>query len=257
MAASARAVYSKSGVFFPTPDGGSDALAYLIPEYIKDPKVALCPSTENYIRGDTYMTAGGTAGAVALYGSTNVLQDLTKAATDRGHWPGVSYEIFGWYSGNALFPAGVINPADEVRTVNEWLGLQPGDWGYNKANDTATTDSVPKRWGHLKGGSTTILALDSDQDPGNGTPGVNLNNWPDPHNNHGNVGGNIGFADAHVAFVPRGKQYIRTFLDSYGGMAQTTSITTGLFPGWLTISTGSAAKVNGHQYNAVYKVNGN
>ncbi len=260
-AATARATISKTGVYFPTPDGGSDSLAYLIPEYIRDVHVALCPSTDNYIRDNVYMNY---TAAVGAYGSTNVLQDLIAAAKDAGHWPGVSYEVFGWYGGNTLFPDGVVlNGQGEQRLINDWLGLTWGDWGYNASNSDpknlkAYTDSMPKRLGHLHGMTNTILVLDSDQDPGSPSPykpGVTpLNNWPDKNNNHGIAGGNIGFADAHVSFVPRGKQWIRTFLASYGGMAQSNTITMGLFPGWLTIT--APATVNGHTYNAVYKING-
>jgi prepilin-type processing-associated H-X9-DG protein len=258
LAATSRASITKSGVYFPTPSGGSDALAYLIPDYMTDVHVALCPSTSNYIRDDVYLYYSA---AVAEYGSTNVLQDMTVAATNAGRFPGVSYEIFGWYDGNAIFPDGTcLNPSDQYQTINTWLGLSAGDWGYNVADDTATTNSVPKRVGHLQGMTNTILVLDSDQDPDydhGGRPGVSLNNWPDPRNNHGADGSNIGFADGHVSFVQRGPTYIKTFLASYGGMAQGTSsaaikCTESLCPG-LTIT--APATINGHSYGAVYKLN--
>ena len=77
MAATNRASNRKDGVFFPTPHGGTDGLTYLMPDYIKDYRVGLCPSTENYIRDDVWLP---TATAVDRYGTERVLQDLTVAA---------------------------------------------------------------------------------------------------------------------------------------------------------------------------------
>jgi prepilin-type processing-associated H-X9-DG protein len=45
-----------------------------------------------------------------------------------------------------------------------------------------------------------------------------MNNWPDA-NNHGSAGLNMGFADGHVEWVPRGPEIIRKYLASYHGAA--------------------------------------
>jgi len=46
-----------------------------------------------------------------------------------------------------------------------------------------------------------------------------MNNWPDPKNNHGDAGFNMGFADGHVEFVVRGPAIIETWLRSYNTAA--------------------------------------
>jgi prepilin-type N-terminal cleavage/methylation domain-containing protein len=151
----------RNGVLFPTiyqarasegsgvPDpGASDALCVLIPQYIKDPNVGICPATENYIRPGVTMNFNQ---SLQLYGSNSVLLDTTICAANHGFSPGTSYEIFGWYSGNSIFPDGTILSTTQD-TINGWLGLKPGDWGYNPSNDlpATLTYSVPKRLGHIK-----------------------------------------------------------------------------------------------------------
>jgi prepilin-type N-terminal cleavage/methylation domain-containing protein/prepilin-type processing-associated H-X9-DG protein len=236
---------ASGGVMFPTPNGGYDGLAPLVPQYIKSGSVGLCPSTDNYVRDGVYLDA---TTALSAYGATHVLLDLTYAAKDRGNWPGTSFEVFGWYSGNCIFPDGTcVNTTYD--TVNSWLGLKPGDWGYDVVNDTNTTVDVPKRLGHMRHAESTILVLDSDQDSGTNTdPSQNTNNWPDPHNNHGTAGVNIGFGDGHVSFTPPGI-LIKTYLASYGGSAASDSITEYHCPG-LTITDN--ASIGGHTYSKVY-----
>jgi prepilin-type N-terminal cleavage/methylation domain-containing protein/prepilin-type processing-associated H-X9-DG protein len=234
-----RAQDYRSGVLFPTPDGGSDSIAYIVPQYIKNYSVAICPSTSNFIDGSNFLSSSI---SLPLYGSPSVLRDLTFAAGNGGaattYAPlnpqeGVSYEIFGWYGGNTVFPDGTLINT-QVDTINGWLGLKPGDQGYNPYNDQASTDttSTPKRVGHFHGITTSILILDSDQDSSTNTdPNQNTNNWPDPHNNHGTAGLNIGFADGHVAFIPRGKQLIRTYLQSYGDPGMALARLQQIYPG--------------------------
>lgn len=262
------------GVLVPTPNGGSDSLAYLYPQYIKDPNVGLCPSTENYIRQNVYLNTGvaGPAlkqqGSVLLYGSTSVLQDLSQAAgtysgsgprlASRGPYPGTSYEIFAWYSGNEIFPDGTcFNPGGALDTVNDRLGLQPGDWGYAPINDslpgaspTTATADIPKRLGHLKGMTTSILVLDSDQDAAGTSLTDPQNNWPDSDNNHGTAGLNIGFCDGHVSFVSRGKNLIQTYMASYGDPAINATYLQHVYPG---ISE-SAGTINGTFYSKIWKL---
>jgi prepilin-type N-terminal cleavage/methylation domain-containing protein/prepilin-type processing-associated H-X9-DG protein len=247
----------RNGVLFPTiyqarasegsgvPDpGASDALCVLIPQYIKDPNVGICPATENYIRPGVTMNFNQ---SLQLYGSNSVLLDTTICAANHGFSPGTSYEIFGWYSGNSIFPDGTILSTTQD-TINGWLGLKPGDWGYNPSNDlpATLTYSVPKRLGHIKGLTTTLLVFDSDQD---GNTATTTNNWPDSTNNHGAEGFNFGFADGHVAFVRRGPDIIKTYLASYNGTGSPKAFAMAHCPGLNVMSNVST---NGHTYSNVY-----
>lgn len=140
---------------------------------------------------------------------------------------GTSYELFAWYAGNTVFLDGTLINTEQ-RTVNEWLDLHPGDAGYNPANDVLANNPnptyVPKRLGHFHGMSNTLLVLDSDQD----LEQAHINtkpssNYPDMNNNHGIAGLNMGFADGHVDFIPRGPKVITSYLNSYAatGMLMT------------------------------------
>jgi prepilin-type processing-associated H-X9-DG protein len=78
--------------------------------------------------------------------------------------------------------------------------------------------------------------LDSDQD--SSSDWKSMNNWPEPHNNHGKDGVNIGFGDGHVEFVPRGPGLIKTYLAGYQGPAQDDAFTQKQCPG-LKIQAGA------------------
>jgi prepilin-type N-terminal cleavage/methylation domain-containing protein/prepilin-type processing-associated H-X9-DG protein len=255
LAALLRAGENRAGTMVPTPNGASDALAFLVPQYVRNIDVAICPSTENYIRKSYYDPDYVTT--YQNYGSNTVLKDLEYAAGSsasgqpgpgRGPYPGTSYEIFAWYGGNTIFPDGTVMSTTEDYK-NNLLGLKPGDWGYAPANDTVLTYDVPKRLGHFKGMSTTLLFLDSDQDPAGSSLTAPQNNWPDPGNNHGKAGLNIGFCDGHVEWVPRGKNLIQTYLRSYDGPGINSTYLQSIYPG---ISS-AGGTMGGHAYSAIWK----
>lgn len=212
-------------VLFPNYDGGADDLSHIIPDYVPSYKAALCASTENYIRQNVFYNDSGNN--PKRYDGP-VLQDLTVAAKHAGAVPGQSYEVLGFYS-NGLWADGTVIDDRIYGDYNMQLGLQVGDIG---AAPAGTYRGVAKQLGKLIGpAANTLLLVDSDQDPGKvGIPG-DMNNWPDPKNNHGTAGTNIAFADGHVEFVPPGAGLVRKWIDGYQGMAEPYQFTMQMCPG--------------------------
>lgn len=218
----------KRPILFPQESGGQDSLGYLYPKYLRDRNVAICPSTNNYIRDN--LLAGPLR---QFYPEGNlVLSDMTQQALDTES-NGISYEILGYYSLGKFLDGFEITPA-MTGTFNTQMGLEPGMPRYKTdlTDDKNVKVGLIKRWGRLHHPEKTLLVCDSDRDPSTPDP-VNgrCNNWPDPGNNHGDKGQNIGFGDGHVAWVPRGPEIIRTWLDGYQGLAQDTSFTMSKLPG--------------------------
>ncbi|HTL27568.1 MAG TPA: H-X9-DG-CTERM domain-containing protein, partial [Tepidisphaeraceae bacterium] len=82
--------------------------------------------------------------------------------------------------------------------------------GQPAASMKPTYDAQLKTLNNTKRPNEVMLIVDSDQDsaPAQGQ----TNNWPDPGNNHGNRGVNIGFCDGHVEWVPAGRHLIEVYL---------------------------------------------
>ncbi len=70
----------------------------------------------------------------------------------------------------------------------EYFGVYSGHWRHGRQRKTPLSTQGYE--------SITLLMFDGDDTPGS-------NNCPDPTNNHGADGYNVGFADAHVEWVAR------------------------------------------------------
>jgi prepilin-type N-terminal cleavage/methylation domain-containing protein/prepilin-type processing-associated H-X9-DG protein len=225
----------KRPIFFPNDSGTDDSLGHLIPAYIRDPIIAICPGTDNQIRPNLFVSD---AIGNNRY-PTPVLEDIHMSAADRSA-NGHSYEPFAWYS-PGVWADGRIIDGRTVGGYNQQLGISPGDPRYKTGNDPTTgaprnaTLDVLKRLGKLYSPSTTILIADLDKDPGDNFN--RLNNYPNVGNNHGAEGANFAFGDGHVEFVKRGPGYILTFVRSYQGLAQDTLFSQVLCPGLVISNT--------------------
>ena len=175
------AIENKGGWYTDTADYTIDSLTALIPKYIKDPKVAICPGTVNVVdlsRSISQFVPG--QGVVQVPDLSHLRNNAGGAQDDRG---GHSYEIFNWF-GPAQYPDGVVIAG----TVASLSQTNPG---YLKYLMTAKNVRKP---------AETFLILDGDEGIG-GT----RNNWPDSVDNHGADGLNLGFADGHAQWVTPGE----------------------------------------------------
>jgi prepilin-type N-terminal cleavage/methylation domain-containing protein/prepilin-type processing-associated H-X9-DG protein len=89
---------NKGGWYITNYDKNNDSLECLIPWYIKDPKVAICPSTANYI--DMKVMSTDPTDGTKYYTHLRTPAGRSSAA------PGHSYEVFAW-AGQAEYPDGV------------------------------------------------------------------------------------------------------------------------------------------------------
>ena len=192
---------------FPNSSGANDTLGHVIPAYIKDPQVAVCPSTRNDIRPGVFVSA---AVARSDYGGLEVLEDIHRVASNAQDDTGHSYEIFNSYAN----------------------GVWPGDRLFDDREQT-----LVKRHGKLVRPTDTILTLDSDQDPSDAPRYTPMNNWPDAVNNHGSAGLNIGFGDGSVRWIPRGSGLIRIYVEGFQGPAQNRVFTMRNCPGLVISNT--------------------
>jgi prepilin-type N-terminal cleavage/methylation domain-containing protein/prepilin-type processing-associated H-X9-DG protein len=241
MAANMHANENRQRIYIPTFDSGNDNLAHLWPKYLRDPKAAICPATANVVRPDVYFNQ---ASAMARFGRTNILQDLTAPAplgagdTTGGH----SYEIWAWFPCNIRHTGGILIPdtleAPWVQRGVEGPGYPGWQWGSYNASPTAQHYRI-KTSKNVRRPHECILVIDADADSNaNGK----FANWPDPGNNHGNRGFNIGFADGHAAFVPRGKALMEAYQNSGNANPSVLSATVYQQYGY-TVATQGGVKV--------------
>ena len=105
---------------------------------------------------------------------------------------GHSYECRNYAYANVTFADGsswptVVNRYEDTTNLN--------DWKFFKNN---------KRFRNL---TRTCLVMDADD--------FLTQNWPDPGDNHGDKGYNVGFCDGHVEFRQTGRDLLEAYVNGY------------------------------------------
>lgn len=167
---------------------GDDDLNWLFPKYISQPRVAICPSTHNFIRDlvsetSTIRDSPGNITGVPyikrVHESSKNYYDLRDNALTTKR-PGSSYEVAGFFN---------------VRTRKTQSNLN----GYRHQNRLYGLQGQPIA------PSNVWITYDADD-----SFAGSKNDFPDPIDNHGDRGGNVLFADGHVEWV-KVDQYTRSF----------------------------------------------
>jgi prepilin-type N-terminal cleavage/methylation domain-containing protein/prepilin-type processing-associated H-X9-DG protein len=236
LAATMYAEQHPKGAYIPTEGGGEDNLAYLAPDFITSPELAVCPTTKNFVDPTVILQASNQRNK---YGR-DVPLHLTESAMnafDEGdgamgfsfNGGGHSFEVWAYRSswegagangGWTVYPDGWYDRSMGRVSRNRQRGLEPNDPAFVQSDSDSPVEGrngLLKTQRNIERPSTVLLTLDSDQDhlasQKRRYPDA-LNNWPEKHNNHGEDGVNISFLDGHVKFVPRGPELIETYLNS-------------------------------------------
>lgn len=212
--AHAEADIRSGGAYLPTWDRKDDGMGWLYGQYFREVDVTVCPSTDNVVRADVLMTD---AASIAKYGFRGVPLDLNDSAPSaQAETGGHSYEVKAWFRGPRWWPDGTVtmaSPNSAPVNGNLQRGFKVGEPGYSTSSDcTSTFDVLKKNKVRIGKDSKNVLFLDADKDDDTNN---RFDNWPETHNNHGDSGINLSFADGHSEWVPRGPELIRYYAESY------------------------------------------
>jgi prepilin-type N-terminal cleavage/methylation domain-containing protein len=148
---------------------------YSFPDYIKNVKTFINPSTKNTIDPTrSFITINPLNGNQIIK-----LQDLDHSADGRNGTNGHSYEVFGSWFNRPLYDRKTNRAFPHRHTVNP-PGVQ---WAGNM----------------VTGASDTFLIIDK-MEP---VPDYPWQNFPNPYWGHGKDGGHAVFCDAHAEWINR------------------------------------------------------
>lgn len=160
-------------------DSEDQDLNWLNRNYIENPKVFICPSTQNYIRTNI---------GINNFTKDKGLEDLIHLAGSRAHGPGSSYQGMG-FSGVNVDSWEQIPLLGQMKTVNGIRKNLNNIQSYKHFHDAFGLK------GTIPGPSRLWIILDQT------LPGIWY--YPDNQDNHGEAGAHVAFCDSHVEWVKR------------------------------------------------------
>ncbi len=152
---------------------GDDDLSFMVPTYVPNCNVFVCPGTQNIVNPYLFVIVFTTP-------PSKVIKDLTDNSGSKGAVHGHSFEVLG--SIQHVVPGG------GARSITNKVTL---DYVQSFAN--YNNSRVPL--GYRPGPSGVWLLFDQDD------PGTNLE--LDAADNHGKFGGNVVYCDGHSAWLQR------------------------------------------------------
>jgi prepilin-type N-terminal cleavage/methylation domain-containing protein len=211
----ASAAYSNEnpvGFFIPLLYDYEDNIGWLFPDYISSDEVAICPSTKNAIRPNLMLSDEFGSEVIQTYGRDFQSDHFWTAKDKNDDTGGHSYEVRAWFVAGKYLDGQIVFGESSVGDQLGWNRRDVPDlFGPPTRNVLKTNRSVqfPDR---------TYLIVDNDFDESPLAPAKGradgINNWPDPWNNHGTEGYNVGFTDGHASFVKAGEGLVRMYLDT-------------------------------------------
>jgi len=178
--------HDNRGRFSGTQSYFDDDLNWLHRKYVNNLQSFICPSSENFIR---------TNGFVSPLTGQFLFTDLRSFAFSRAYYPGHSYENFSWWRYPNEFTTGTGTQKTESRVQTHRHAAR--NFGSCPLGLAGTTPGPSRIW----------FQVDADSAFAN-YPGA-VNDYPDSGDNHGAEGHNANFADGHAEWVTvKGKEYL-------------------------------------------------
>ncbi len=193
-----------------------DDMNWLYPTHIANLKSFVCPSTKNVVRaiprvspvgpGPTPIVNGVPSYSERLHDSDFYIFDLRdNSLLGREGLTGHSYELAGFFRGqNSPSTASGFNTRKTQNSVGAYSYAQP------QAGNTSPGNKY-YYLGQRASPSNVWLIYDADDDTIPATPTRANQDYPDPGDNHGTLGGNVIFADGHAEWVTQQK-YVGSFI---------------------------------------------
>ena len=188
-----------------------DDLNWAFPAYVPNLKTFICPSTLNTVVDNrqpvpavypvnTDEDWSGETYSERLHGNTFYIPDLQQVAPDGriGISGGTSYEVSGYLHG-----AWSLN-LDNIRKTHSTVAV----YIYQEDNSGGSFSDL--NFKGQKGGPSDMWTCYDEDEPGFGDSSRPNNDYPDPGDNHGTSGANVGFCDGHAVWVPR-RDYMRSW----------------------------------------------
>jgi prepilin-type N-terminal cleavage/methylation domain-containing protein/prepilin-type processing-associated H-X9-DG protein len=186
-----------------------DDLNWLYPNYVKNSKAFICPATINVVNDKLPLDASthevtpnntgvpfySKSAANRMHDKDTWLFNLSRSAPNGRNDKngGHSYEVAGFLNGSS---------GTGVRKTQKSVA------GYTYKSGQPYYPQL-KAFGRRAAVSSIWLIYDADS--ADGTAARRNEDFPDPGDNHGTLGGNIVFADGHAEWVPH-NQYLKSFI---------------------------------------------